>query len=263
MTDEGWHKNTNSQWRIDFKKVQKNIDPAYRVWEIQSHTVTNHTQMRTKSLYLAALALAGGTLAASAQSNVYSLNIVGYVNTVLKGNGAYTLVANPLAAPTNDLVSLVGNALPNKSQVVVFDSGTGVYTTASKISGSWNTNLSLPVGTGFFVKNSGTADITNTFVGDVAGGSPGTNTTALSAGYSLVGSKTPVGGLLTDSGDNTLNLGGVLANKSQIVVYDSNTGIYTTASKISGSWNTNLSLSVGQGFFIKAASATNWTQVLN
>jgi hypothetical protein len=219
--------------------------------------------MRTKTSVLAAAALSVGLLSASAQSNVYSLNIVGYVNTVLKGDGAYSLVANPLDAPTNDLVNLLPSALPNKSQVVAFD---GVnYTTASKQAGVWNTNLTLPVGAGFFVKNGGVGapDLTNTFVGNVIIGSPGTNSVALPTGYSLVGTPVPVGGLLTDAGDNTLNLGTVLANKSQIIVYDSNTGTYTTASKQAGVWNTNLTISVGQGFFIKNQAATNWDQVLN
>ena len=219
--------------------------------------------MRTKTLVLAVAALTACALTASAQSNVYSLNIVGYVNTVFKGASAYTLAANPLVAPTNDLVSLVGTALPNKSQVVVFD---GVnYTTSTKASGSWNTNLALPVGVGFFVKNSSATDITNTFVGNVLTGIPGTNSASVPLGYSLVGSPLPVGGLLTDTGNNTLNLGGVLANKSQVVIYDNaGAGTYTTATKASGSWNTNLLLSVGQGFFIKAATAgSNWVQILN
>jgi hypothetical protein len=219
--------------------------------------------MRTKSLCLAAAVLAGGVLAASAQGNVYSLNVVGYVNTVIKGNGAYTLLANPLVAATNDSISLVGNLLPNKSQVLTW--GGASYVTASKISGVWNTNLPIPAGTGFFVKNgpAGSPDLTNTFVGEVSGGLPGTNTTALPAGFVLVGSKAPIGGTLNDSGNGTLNLGNVLPNKSQVQIWDnSGAGAYITASKISGVWNTNLPLNVGQGFFVKAFAATNWTQIL-
>ena len=43
---------------------------------------TNYKHMRTKAL-LCAAALAAGTAASMAQSNVYSLNIVGYVNVPL------------------------------------------------------------------------------------------------------------------------------------------------------------------------------------
>jgi hypothetical protein len=210
-----------------------------------------------KSMLLAAAALTAGLLSASAQSNVYSVNIVGYVNTVIKGGSAYTLVANPLEGPTNDVNTLMA-VLPNKSQVLVYDTTSSGYITATKGSGVWNTNLALPVGTGFFVRNAG-PDLTNTFVGNVVG-VPGTNTTALPAGYILVGSKTPIGGTLNDTGNNTLNLGGVLPNKSQVLTYDnSGSGSYITATKGSGVWNTNLQLNVGQGFFVRSQSATNWS----
>lgn len=219
-----------------------------------------------KTLVLAALAIAGA-LSASAQSNVYSLNIVGYVNVVLKGNSAYTLVANPLDNGTNTINGLsIGAALPNKSQIVVYDNATAQYTTATKGSGVWGTNLPLPVGRGFFVKNgvAGSPDVTNTFVGNVIAASPSTNTVSVPIGYSLVGSPLPIGGVLTDVGPNKLNLDAALANKSQVVVYDnSGAGVYTTATKGSGVWGTNLPISVGQGFFIKAQTAgSNWVQVL-
>lgn len=216
-----------------------------------------------KTLVLAALAIAGA-LTASAQSNVYSLNIVGYVNTPIKGNGEFTLLANPLDAPTNTSVALVGSLLPNKSQVLTWNGAS--YDTASKISGVWNTNFNIPPGTGFFVKNGpvGSPALTNTFVGNVLTGVPGTNTVALPVGFSLRGSPLPIGGTLTDVGNNSLNLGVVLANKSQVLIWDnSGSGAYVTASKISGVWNTNLQLNVGQGFFIKAFTAgSNWVQTL-
>ena len=49
--------------------------------------------MRTKTLAICAAALAAGALSTMAQSNVYSLNIVGYANiTITPGNNFY---ANP------------------------------------------------------------------------------------------------------------------------------------------------------------------------
>src|SRR5437899_2710664 len=54
--------------------------------------------MRTKTLICAA-ALAAGALTSWAQSNVYSLNVVGYVNVALvggAGGGTFTMIANPL-----------------------------------------------------------------------------------------------------------------------------------------------------------------------
>ena len=250
--------------KLRSKISKKTFDPAGEAWDSGcTHGKKEHTHMK-KTLVIAAAALTLGVLSASAQSNVYSLNIVGYVNTVIKGNGEFTLLANPLDAPTNTSVALVGGLLPNKSQVLTWNGAS--YDTASKIAGVWNTNFNLPVGTGFFVKNGpvGSPALTNTFVGNVLGALPGTNSTSLPAGFILAGAKTPVGGLLTDTGANTLNLGAVLANKSQVLVWDnSGPGSYTTASKIAGAWNTNLTLSVGQGFFIKAFTAgSNWVQIL-
>ena len=72
--------------------------------------------MRTKTLVLAVAALTACALTASAQSNVYSLNIVGYVNVVLKGGSSYTLVANPLNAATNDLNTILSPSPPDGSR---------------------------------------------------------------------------------------------------------------------------------------------------
>jgi hypothetical protein len=203
---------------------------------------------------------------AQGSSNVFSVNIVGYVNTVFKGDGAYTLVANPLNNGTNDLVSLVDAVLPNKSQVLVWDAASQSYTTASKSGGTWNTNLTIAPGVGFFVKTpTGTSDVTNTFVGNVVSAtfSPGsTNTVGLPAGYYLSGSPIPFSGQLTDVGANSLNLDSVLPNKSQVLAWDANSQSYITASRSGGNWNTNLQINVGQAVFIKSAAATNWNQIL-
>src|SRR5690242_9398184 len=106
--------------------------------------------MRTKSLLLSAAALAAGIASSVAQSNVYSVNVVGYVNSTFAGTGKYTLVANPLVAPSNDLISLLDATLPNKSSVLTWN-GSG-YVGSSKSSGTWSLNQNLPVGSGFFVK---------------------------------------------------------------------------------------------------------------
>jgi hypothetical protein len=217
--------------------------------------------MRTKSLCLAAAVLTGGILAASAQGNVYSLNVVGYVNTVFKGNSSYTLAANPLNAATNDLNTVLSAALPNKSSVTTYD---GVnYTTYTKAGGVWPV-ASIPPGTGFFVRNLATSDITNTFVGEVLGGLPGTNTTALPAGYSLVGSKAPIGGDINGAGPGTLNLSAALPNKASVTVYDNTTppGTYTTLTKAGGAFPAT-PIAVGQGFYVRALTAgSNWVQIL-
>ncbi len=57
--------------------------------------------MRTKTLLIAAAALAAAVTSSQAQSTVYSQNIVGYVNQVLPGAGVFTSVVAPLQGTTN------------------------------------------------------------------------------------------------------------------------------------------------------------------
>jgi hypothetical protein len=166
--------------------------------------------MRTKSLLLAAAALAAGVLSSQAQT-VYSANIVGYVNTPL--NTGYSAIANPLDASGGNSLT---NLLPNAS---------GVYNgaTAYVWTGSGYTIYTLdngqPTGVGdgadinavpaptinpgelvYFNNNTG-VNQTNTFVGTVhtEGAATGTNsigvtTNSLPEGYSFVSSKLPVAG---------------------------------------------------------------------
>jgi hypothetical protein len=203
-----------------------------------------------KTLLIAAAALVAGVISSDAQ--VYSANIVGYVNAVIPAN-TLVLVANPLDDGTDTVTSLGAN-LPNKSQVQIWN-GTG-YTGTSKGGGVWTANLSIPVGTGFFVK-SPTA-LTNPFVGNVIVAPGGSNTNALpSATLVLVGSAIPYTG---DLNDTNVNLGPSLPNKSQIQTWNG-TG-FVGSSKGGGVWTTDFTLSAGEGFFVKSASAANWIQTL-
>src|SRR5262245_9396280 len=61
--------------------------------------------MRTKTL-LCAAALAAGVATSMAQSNVYSLNVVGYVNVTTLGGGNFNMMANPLNNTNNSLTNL-------------------------------------------------------------------------------------------------------------------------------------------------------------
>src|SRR5262245_23243726 len=117
--------------------------------------------MRTKALLCAAV-LAAGAVTSMAQSNVYSLNIVGYVNVPL-GNG-FTLVANPLDNGTNTLSSLFPNAGFGDA---VFQYNNGTFTSSSFL-GSWNPDLTTKPGGGIFYQT--TTPYTNTFVGNVMTG---------------------------------------------------------------------------------------------
>ncbi|MFO1477018.1 MAG: hypothetical protein U1F98_10255 [Verrucomicrobiota bacterium] len=213
--------------------------------------------MRTKTLLIAAATIAAGIASSMAQSTVYSVNLVGYINTPIVGASKYTLIANPFDnGAGNTLTSLVDStgALPNKSQVLLW-TGSG-YSGYSKSGGTWSGNPAIPQSTGFFVKNgiATSPNLTNLFVGTC----PSSNSVALPAGYTLSGGLIPFSGDLTT--DTNINLGTTLPNKSQLLTWSTASQSFTGVSKSGGSWGGTLPVVAGQGFFINAKSATTWTQ---
>jgi hypothetical protein len=219
--------------------------------------------MRTKILLTAAAAMVAGIVSSNAQ--VYSANVVGYANVVCVGNAGYTLIANPFDDGNgNQLTNILSSAFPNKSQVITWNGAT-FNTAIGKASGVWGSSVSLPPGSGFFVKNglAGAAPVTNTFVGSVIVNISSSTTNTLPAGYSLVGSAIPYAADATT--DTNINLGANLANKSQLIDWNTGTQTYDTADgKASGVWGSPFNISVGQGFFIKSQTAgSNWVETLN
>ena len=207
--------------------------------------------MRTKTLLLSAVALAAGVLASQAQSNVYSANIVGYVNATNAAN-QYVLLANPLDNGTNDITGLLPSA-PNGAQVLVLQGG--VLQSSSKTKGVWSQDFVVTPGTGFFFKSPN--DGTNTFVGNVAG--PSNNIVAPAGITVLVGSPIPFSGTLSDQGTNNLNLN-VLPNGSTIFKLIG--GTLQSSSKTKGVWSQNFNVNPSEGFYLKSPTATNVTQIL-
>jgi hypothetical protein len=208
--------------------------------------------MRTKNLLLSAAALAAGIVSSSAQSNVYSVNIVGYVNKPLATN-QLELIQNPLDNGTNTLNSTLGS-LGTGSQAYVWN-GSG-YSFASKPKAVWSPDLAVPTGLGFFVRRAGAVG-TNTFVGEVVADSGKSVTNVLAANVTtLVGSLLPVAGTL-----NGTNLGLATAPTGS-VIYKWNGSGYTFSSKPKAVWSPDLTISVGEGFFIKPTANFNWVQSL-
>src|SRR5262245_30453866 len=93
--------------------------------------------MRTKTL-LCAAALAAGVATSMAQSNVYSLNVVGYVNTAVVGSGGdgkFQMICNPLNA-TNNTIGVLIPTCPDFSALYKWN-GTG-FDIATFFLGSWD-----------------------------------------------------------------------------------------------------------------------------
>jgi hypothetical protein len=203
--------------------------------------------MRTSTVLSVAAALAASAFMAQAQ--VYSVNIVGYVNQVLPA-GTQVAVANPLDNGTNDLDSVFGSL--DKGSSANFWTGSG-FSLATKGATAWAPNNPTPVGTGLFI-NSKTA-ITNTYVGQLVVNSGETVTNALPEGAQvLVGSSLPYAGTI-----NTPELGLLALDKGSSANFWTGSG-YTLVTKGATAWAPDQAINVGDGFFINSKTAVDWVQ---
>jgi hypothetical protein len=212
--------------------------------------------MRTKALLLTAALSAAGVATSMAQA-VYSVNAVGYVNTVL--HPGFTLISNPLTATDNTLAGLFGGGKVPINTVVYKYTGTGfsIQTyTDDEVFAPDPTVTVLP-GEGVFIKNPTSADVTVTFVGEVVqnvGTAHVINN--IPQGLSIRSSKVPQAGTATD-------LALVGAEGDTLYQYV-NTGTPATSGyKISslqdGEWGPPLGvLKVGEAFFYKAVGPLVW-----
>jgi hypothetical protein len=213
--------------------------------------------MRTTKALLCAAALAAGVVTSMAQ-NVYSLNVVGYVNKTFS-SGNYVLVANPLSNGANDLNTIIPNP-PALTQVNIWDTSLQDFSSTIPVfnAGVWTPNVTLPPGQGFFVIAG--ADFTNTFVGNVLQGSV-TNPVPLVGGgnYLALGNAVPVGGSLV----NVL-AGYTPSNLDQVNLWDVSLQDFSSTIPVfnAGTWTPDINLPVGDGFFLirSSASTTTWVQ---
>jgi hypothetical protein len=156
--------------------------------------------MRTKTLLIAAAALAVGV--ASSMAQTYSQNIVGYVNTPI--NPGYNLLVTPVSPNTTNNAEAVLPSLASGDVLLVWN-GNGYNIDYFNGPGDWYdggtfnpiSQPNLLPGQGFFYDNTGALK-TNTFVGTVQL----TNTVALTAGYTLDGSTAPVAGSIESTNFN-------------------------------------------------------------
>lgn len=236
--------------------------------------------MRTKILLLGAAIFAAGIATLMADSsNVYSQNVVGYINLTL--NEGFNLVAGQLDADqtgTNNTVETVfgtPSTLPLASQVFVFN-GTTFDTetwnknksgTATNWSSSTGSPLVLNPGQGCWVSipsgafSGGTGTVT--IVGNVLQGTLINSQIPPVGGFALVSSQVPLSG----------GIGSTLAYtpylNDQVYIWNGSTyDSYTYAKNKAGTatnWNSTFgfgvepSLNIGQGFWLYSATGSGWT----
>jgi len=201
--------------------------------------------MRTKTLIASAILMAG---LASSSAQVFSVNVVGYVNKSL--TTGFNLVANPLSNGDNNLQTVIPSA-EDESTVYVFN-GTG-YQSDSYLGflGGWTENFDLSPGVGFFFDAQ--SDSTLTFVGEVEQGTLDVN---LPEGFSLAGSRVPTDGSLSTMGFPAVD---------GLTVYKFVDGGFTSSSYLGflSAFDTDLALGVAEGFFVEVpagAGEVTWSR---
>jgi len=203
----------------------------------------------TKTLLCLAALTAAGVATSMAQSNVYSLNVVGYYNRTTVAH-QFTMIANQFVT-TNQTIAKILAGVPDGTTVLKW---TGVAFAPDNYSSDFgwdDENITLLPGEGFFLKNNANTNFTVTFVGEV---NQNTNTTTYAANvYKMSSLYTPQAGLLSTAfgfpagnGDTVLKWSGTAYAPS---IFDSDFG-----------WDNEPDLAVGDGFFVKATGARTWTR---
>jgi len=201
-----------------------------------------------------------------AQSNVYSLNVVGYVNVKLKPG--LNLIANPLDAGNNTVSNLFRSVDPSVGQYYSVLSWDGIAFQGNDLDqfdSTWgNANLDLSPGKGFFFKNAGPTAITNTFVGNVL---QGTLTIPVPPGLNLVASKVPQDGYVKDLGFNPT------PGHNSILLWDGNAFQGTDFDEFDSTWGNATGFTVdpvkgpfitnAMGFFVKGDGGSTATFTRN
>jgi hypothetical protein len=216
--------------------------------------------MKAKTLLIAAAALAAGVMTSQAQ--VYSQNIVGYINIPLTNSTGYTLVANQLdvdgTGTNNGLNTVLGANLPSGTVAEVWNASKGSFKSSSWNGTSWSTDSSLFTnamnpGSGFFLYVPTPTNLT--IVGNVI---TGTNTYTIPAGYQIVAPSGPVAGTIGTQ------LGYTPSANDVVEVWNGNKGSFKADSYNGTSWSGGEpTFAVGEAVFLNSAGNTNWTQILN
>jgi hypothetical protein len=260
-------------WKITsaLKIVQK-YSKKVLTWGVNFEMLSAHTEqlnknMRTKSILLGAALLAAGLASSMAQvSNVYSVNVVGYVNLTLT-NGL-NLISNPLDAVGNggtvsNTIKNVFGVVPDGTQVYKYTNG-GTPATSGYIqsdaylsfAGGWLAGgiITFNPGEGLFVQiPNGTGTTNITFVGTVV---QATSLLSVSNGLNIIASQAPIaGGIQTVQGYQA-------NNGDQLYYWDATHQTYTSSyAFVTGlGWlPSEPQNTVGQSVFIVSAGPNVWT----
>jgi hypothetical protein len=214
--------------------------------------------MRTKTLLLTAALCAAG--AATSMAQVYSVNMVGYINQSIPAG--FSMIANQLNASPDNKVTTLLPAPPNGTSVFKFNKASGGFDQLDYF-GGWegdNLDLTLGPGEGAFIR--APSAFTTTFVGEVALSS----TIQLEQGFQIISSALPQSLPLTAPTAGAANLEFPVVNGDEVFQYDPVGGGFRVNSYFGGWEGDNEGVpptpAIGESFFFRraAASGPNWSR---
>jgi hypothetical protein len=204
--------------------------------------------MRTKLLLSAAVLGVAGIVAASAQ--VYSVNVVGYINVAVPPG--FSMIANQLDNSGNNTLAALLPTVPEGTTIYKFRPAMGDYDISGFEFGEWSqAGMTLNPGEGAFIFNPGTAAFNALFVGEVK---QGALSTPLVAGFQIVASQVPQTGALD------ADLGFPAAEGDIVYQFNNATGDYKIGGFEFGEWSVVPTPAVGEAFFVNKAAGTSWTR---
>lgn len=208
--------------------------------------------MRTKALLCLAALAAGAATTAVAQNNVYSLNIVGYVN--ITQNPGFKIYGNPLNTTNNDVKFLFPNAASFPGLAVYkFNGASYDLSSYDPDVGGWTAAMALNPGDGFWLQVPAGGAYNNTFVGEVVKDS----TNSVPKGFSLKASAYPASLALVTG------LTAPLVTGDAVYMFNGTSyDLYANDPDVGG-WTPSEPLpAVAQGFWIQNNSGTDksWIQ---
>jgi len=224
--------------------------------------------MRTKSLLLAAVLGAAGI--ASSLAQVYSVNVVGYINLTL--TPGLNLITVQLKGTNQNVNTLLGTStpiIPDNSLLFTWNAAGQRYDNALTggggvwYDGSGNpSTVTLSPGQAFFIQIAGTANVTLTLVGEVP---TGATPVSVVNGLGFYGDPAPVS-------QNTATNGFPIADNDSLYTWNTagqrwNTAL-TGVSAASGgpAWfdgsgnSVGFAPAVGQGFAVLHTGAATWNR---
>ena len=210
--------------------------------------------MRTIKALACATALVAGVATSMAQSNVYSLNVVGYYNVPAPA-GAYVMIANQLNTTNNTIASLIPNGPPGATLLKWNGGGWSAYV-FDPDDLVWYPNGLATLNPGEAALYQSISATTLTFVGEVMQGAL-SNPFAASGVYAARSSQVPQAGLLitdlaypADPGDTVLKWNGGWSAS----VYDPDDLVF---------YPSQPTFAVGEGMLVQkgpGATSTAWTR---